>query len=256
MATSYSNPGGTGNRTSLITITTTATLGGGTIDNFIDGVDSSNNSTDAWFWNGGQTLREIELDFTPSGFLQIIDEMQWFQQFAQTHGTWKIQAWNGSSWIDLLTGQNPGGALSVTTHTYSNSTAYLKYKWVQTAGSTSSGPWIQELKLKIEQGAAIGGGVTGTLAATDGADVVAFTGGIFATGSLAATESTDKVHFAEPIEPIGTLVASEGDDVAAMLGVTAGIISSGPLAVTEASDEIAFQARQQRHTAVITILSE
>ena len=83
--------------------------------------------------------------------------------------------------------------------------------------------------------------VTGTLAATEGADVAAFSGAsyVFVAGTLAATEGADSAIFTGAEAFTGTLAATEGADTAAFSGVsTFGV--DGTLAATEGADAAAF----------------
>lgn len=149
---SYGSRGGCGDRTSVITITTTATMGGGsTIDKLINGSAfrvGLDNATDACFWNGGQSTREVKFDFGAS-YSPIITEFTWYQDGVANHGTWKIAGSNDdSSYTDILTGLTLGGATR-TAYAMTNSTAYRYYKLIQTAGTTSSSPWLREIWFKL-----------------------------------------------------------------------------------------------------------
>lgn len=158
-ATSYANSGGTGDRTSLVLIKTNKTFGSGSPDNLVDGA-SGNTSTDSVSFPNADTGWEIWFDFRPTGFRQCVDEFRWLQQNTAAHGTWKIEAWDGFTWTDLLTGIALGGATTQTIP-FANTNAYIIYRMVQTAGATSSSPFIQEIEFKIAQGDAL------TSAATD-----------------------------------------------------------------------------------------
>lgn len=152
-ASTYARYGGVGDRTGFVTVTTTATLGGGTIDNLVDGSRLNNaavdNGTFAIFFNAGQSTREIKFDFG-AGFSPKIQEITWFQDGTQNHGTWKFAGSNDdSSYTDLATGMTLGGAVETTYSGMSgNTTAYRYYKLIQTAGTTSSSPWIRECWFK------------------------------------------------------------------------------------------------------------
>src|ERR1041384_8293507 len=58
----YGNPGGTGDRTSLITVTTDVALGDGTINNLVDG-SFNNDATDALTPVNGQSGKQITFQF-------------------------------------------------------------------------------------------------------------------------------------------------------------------------------------------------
>ena len=67
--------------------------------------------------------------------------------------------------------------------------------------------------------AAGGGGITGTLATTEAADVAALTGDVIITGTIAATESADTAAFSGGSTPVtGDLDATEASDTAAAAG--------------------------------------
>lgn len=149
---SYGNRGGSGVRGSVITVTTTAAMGGGsTIDKLVNGTafrGGTDNATDSCFFSGGESTREVKFDFGGS-YSPIIEEFTWFQDGVGNHGTWKIAGSNDdSAYTDILTGFTLGGA-AVATYAMTNSTAYRYYKLIQTAGSTSSGPWLREIWFKL-----------------------------------------------------------------------------------------------------------
>lgn len=150
MATSYENWLGQGDRTSFITVTTTATLGAGSASQMVNGTTSNQ-----WWWNNGQSSRELKFDF---GYARVIDEAVWTQSTSASHGTWKWQGSNdNSSWTDIGSTFTLGGALSQThTQLNGNTTAYRYYRLTQTAGTTNSGPFLQELTFKIDTGAVAG----------------------------------------------------------------------------------------------------
>lgn len=252
MATSYSNSGGTGDRISLITITTTASLGGGSnIDRLIDGTKTVNNTSAACWWIAGQSGREIVFDYTPSGFKQIIDEFTWTQQFGATQGTWSFQGWNGSSYVDLLTGITLGTGGAVIAYSFSNTNDYVKYRLLQTSGVTDDNPWLQEWEAKIEQGASISSSITGTFALTEDSDVAAFTGQIDTNGFFALFEASDVAAFTGELPITGTLAITESRDVVSFIGTSP---YSGSLAAIESTDLASFQAKYVKHPAVIALV--
>lgn len=139
----------TGNRTARITVTTTATTGGGAVANLVNG----NTTENTYFWNGGQTTREVKFDF---GVPTIVNEMRWYQSTGVGHGDWK---WRGSnddaSYTDLgLSVQlnRPTGTNQVYASFGGNCTPYRYYKMAQTAGNTSSNPFLQEIEFREVSG--------------------------------------------------------------------------------------------------------
>lgn len=149
---SYWNAGGMGDRTSSITVTTTATLGGGTINNLIDGGFATGNTDSCWF-NSGQTLREVKFDFG-AGVQKIIDGFRWFQDTSATHGTWVFEGSNDDSTYTTIgssftLGTNTEGTNTYTFFSGANSTAYRYYKLRQTSGTTASNPYLREIHFRI-----------------------------------------------------------------------------------------------------------
>lgn len=151
VVTSYANWGGTGNRTHLITVTTSG-ITGGCPGNYgpplVNGITNQTNCTDATAW-GSNTAAVIKFDFR-AGNLMVIDEFKWYQNVAASNGTWSFAGSNDdSSYTDLLTGINLGNGAATNTYSFSNSTGYRYYKLYQTAGNTSATPWLQEIEFKI-----------------------------------------------------------------------------------------------------------
>lgn len=137
----YTHKFGFKDRTGFLTVTTTATLGGGTASNLVDG-EAADNSTDSMFFTAGQSSKEVKFDLG-SGNSSIFTEATWWQDSANSQGTWKIAGSNDdSSYTDITTGINLGGS-NPTVISMTNSTAYRYYKLIQTAGTTVSGPWIR-----------------------------------------------------------------------------------------------------------------
>ncbi|TJW14457.1 MAG: hypothetical protein E5W82_10805 [Mesorhizobium sp.] len=144
---SFWNAGARGDRTSSITISTTATLGGGAINNLIDGAFAANSTDSCWF-NASQSSREIKFDFG-SGVTKIINGFRWLQSGANTHGTWVLEGSNDdSTYTGIGASFTLGGSILVD-YRFTNTTAYRYYKLRQTAGTTNSGPWLTEIEFSI-----------------------------------------------------------------------------------------------------------
>lgn len=153
MATSYSNPGGNGDRTATITVTSNFTPQG-TMSNAVDGA-VANNSSDSFGFQGGVTSGNIiTFDFGVSA-LKVIDEFTWEQQTSATQGTWKW-SWSNdnSSYTDLTTGIAIAGSSSTTVVAVATRAAGARYyRLTQTGGATDASPWIHEVTFKIDVGA-------------------------------------------------------------------------------------------------------
>lgn len=146
MATSYANTGGTGNRTSIITVTAAGFAGTPSI--LVNG-DLVTNV--AWFNN----LTVLQFEFT--GFKKIIDEAKFYQQLTTSHGTWKWQGSNnGTTWTDIGSSFTLGGSTTQTiTALAGNTTEYKYYQIVRVSGASSTAPYVYEFEFKIEDGTAI-----------------------------------------------------------------------------------------------------
>lgn len=146
----------TGDRTGTITVTTTATVGGGSVSDLVNG----NTTENTFFWNGAQSTRSVTYQFSSA---VIINGARWYQSTATAHGTWKWQGSNdGSSWTDLggfaQTLSRVDGSQDEFTNFGGNTTGYLYYRMLQTSGSTSSSPFLQEIEFRQVAAPAVGGG--------------------------------------------------------------------------------------------------
>lgn len=83
-----------------------------------------------------------------------------------------------------------------------------------------------------------GGGITGTLASTEGSDTLAASGSVLVSGTLSQTEGADTISAAGSVLVGGTLAATEGSDTLAAAGSVASGVT-GALAATEVSDTFA-----------------
>lgn len=137
--------GAYGDRTGSITVTTTATLGGGTISNLVDGA-FTDNATDSCFF-GSETLREIKFDFATA---KCITGFRWIQGQPGTHGTWVFEGSNDdSSYTTLNTATLGHASVEAFTYLFANTTNYRYYKLRQTSGTTNGSPWLREIEFRI-----------------------------------------------------------------------------------------------------------
>jgi hypothetical protein len=150
----YGNPGGTGDRTSLITVTTDVALGDGTINNLVDG-GFNNDFNDALTPVNAQSGKQITFQFPHP---KVITEAKWFQNAAQANGTWK---WHGSNdgvtFTDLsatfiLDDTTSAAGGTVMGDLSANATAFPYYRIQQTAGTISSAQRWKEIEFKIMSG--------------------------------------------------------------------------------------------------------
>jgi len=148
---SYSNTGGTGNRTAIIAVTTTGGMptGGAPLSAWVNGDTTSNGQ---FFFGGGAigSSQSIVFDFG-SGNAVLITEAKYYQQDATSQGTWKWQgSADNSSWTDIGGNFSLATAATTTLTTLSgNSTSYRYYRILGVSGSCSAGPWCYEMEFKI-----------------------------------------------------------------------------------------------------------
>ncbi len=143
---SYSNPDGTGNRTStIITSEEGAPFKTGSLATLINGT----NLTDSWLVEAKATIgsRMIWQFSTP----RIITEAKWFQEYGTVQGVWKWQGSNdGVEWTDLSADFTLGGAaLSVMGDLSANTEAFPYYCISGVSGVTRSASYTYEVTFKI-----------------------------------------------------------------------------------------------------------
>jgi hypothetical protein len=146
-ATSYTNPGGSGNRTSTITVTSTFTTGGGSLSGLVDGSFSNN-----YYWSAQSAAgKYLRFDFG-SGNARYIDEFKFYQADASGHGTFKIRASNDlSTWFDSNT-FTLGGSTTQTQAITGIAGAYRYWQIEGVSGNTSN-PYMHEFEFKISSSA-------------------------------------------------------------------------------------------------------
>lgn len=156
MATSYANPGGSGDRTASITVSTTLGVTG-TLNHLVNG-----NLTETDFFYNGEAVsgKEVKFDFGP-GASKIIDSFKWKQSTDNAQGNWKWFASNDDSSYSALGAAFDltsfvAGAIKEFTEPAGNTTGYRYYKMVGQSGSTSSSPWVQEIEFKIDDALVVG----------------------------------------------------------------------------------------------------
>ena len=147
VATSYSNGGGTGERNSIILASSSSgALSSGAVMALINGTTNNETWLTAGALSGSVYLR---YDF---GIERVVDEAKFYQSSATAQGTWKWQGSDdASSWTDI--GSSFAIAASTTqslTELNGNTTAWRYYQIVGVSGSTSAGPYVQEMEFKIE----------------------------------------------------------------------------------------------------------
>jgi hypothetical protein len=146
---SYANPGGSGNRTANITVSTTLT--GGRVDvvaNTVNGDFAA--SVFGGFWAGDQAAAGLEINWNLSSYgSKKIDRFKWHQGGSETHGVWQPQySANGSTWINSGVTVTLGGA-TMTEYILASAAAGQWFRLLGVSGTFNSNPWITEVEFSI-----------------------------------------------------------------------------------------------------------
>jgi hypothetical protein len=147
---SYSNSGGTGDRTSLITVTISPTLTTNTNSNLVDGATGNNTTDSVAFSAVAVAGLFIQFDFG-AGASKVIQEARWRQSGTQTHGSWQWQGSdNASAWTDIGASFTLGGATTqLQTSLANNTRGFRYYRLLGVSGTASGGPFIQEVEFSL-----------------------------------------------------------------------------------------------------------
>jgi hypothetical protein len=145
-ATAYTALGGEGRRDYLIAVSSNANINNGPLSNLVNGVIATGN-TNGVFFNDHETAAEFTFTFP---YQCRVDEFTWYQDQAETQGTWKFSGSNdGTTFTDLATGFDLGGANATDVHAFTNTAGYSIYKLTQTGGTTNTDRWMEEINFKI-----------------------------------------------------------------------------------------------------------
>jgi hypothetical protein len=141
--TSYSNPGGSGNRTATIPVSKSAGADiRGALSRFV-GVGASG----TYFANvpNGEWLK---FDF---GTAKVITELKYYQEYDFTQGTWQLEGSNdNSTWTAIGNPFEIIGTTFVSGSAFSSNTNYYRYYRIKkTAGTVNSRPWAYQFDFKI-----------------------------------------------------------------------------------------------------------
>lgn len=141
--TSYSNPGGKGDRLSIITATSNAFYAGYPVTRMIDGTLGI-----AASWSTKATLNNwLLFDF---GTSKVINEVKWYQG-GGSNGVWRWQGSNNN--IDFTNIGEPfeltAESIVLITTISDNQTAYRYYKMIGVSGNTNANYFLKEIEFKI-----------------------------------------------------------------------------------------------------------
>jgi hypothetical protein len=142
--TSYANPGGTGDRTGTITVTTDVSFTDGPVSKLVNGLFTDTTS----FPSATVSGKYIKFDF---GTPKVITEAKYYQSGTANQGSWKWQGSNNDvDWTDIGSAFTLGGATTQTqTQLAANNTYYRYYRLLGTGSSSSPTPDVYEFEFKI-----------------------------------------------------------------------------------------------------------
>lgn len=153
ISTSYSNPGGTGDRTALITVTDSyppyelfgGYSGTSALETLVNGAPYQ---WTIYFATQDAAGRWFRFDF---GAPKVITEAKWYQQTTDAQGTWVWQgSTDNSTWNNIGTSFAFGGATTqVITSLSGNTNYYRYYRLLGVNGSVTSNPWLYQMEFKI-----------------------------------------------------------------------------------------------------------
>lgn len=151
-APSYENSGGRGDRTGIITVSTTFTLNGGSVPSqYVNGKNGT--VFDNLYFNADPTPsgKYMRFDF---GSQKIVTEARWFQDITTSHANIKWQGSNDqSSWTDIGSTFRLGGATQqLHTQLNGNTNAYRYYQFIATDNTygMSNSPYTYEIDFKLD----------------------------------------------------------------------------------------------------------
>ena len=143
----YTNTGGTGNRTSIITVTTN-TPGALYVGNWSTLVDGAYANQLYWREQAAAGIY-VRFDFGV-GISKLITEAKWYQSILSSHGVWR---WQGSDdavdWTNIGNTFTLQGAAQTLTELNANTIGYRYYQLLGVSGTISLAPYLQEIEFKI-----------------------------------------------------------------------------------------------------------
>jgi hypothetical protein len=147
ISTSYANPGGTGDRTATITVTTDLSVTG--LPSVL--VNGNKNETGFYFNNQATAGKYLRFDFGVAAS-RVIQEAKFYQVVANpSQGTWQWQGSNdASAWTAIGASFALGSVLTQTiTELSVNTTGYRYYQLFGVSGNTSNLSYSCEFEFKI-----------------------------------------------------------------------------------------------------------
>lgn len=138
--TSYTNSGGKGDRTGVVTVTSSGFGGGG---GSLSAIVNGSYANSFWWETGANAGLWLKFDF---GSPKIVDQL--FAVFSDyvSQGVWAVEGSNdNTTWTTLL----PSFTLDRGMVSFPNTTAYRYYRWLGVSGSRSRAYYLQEVEFRI-----------------------------------------------------------------------------------------------------------
>lgn len=149
VTTSYENTGGRGDRTAIITVTSTYSIAG-TASQYVNGKNGTVFDNLYLYTDATPSGKYMRFDF---GTPKIVQEARWFQDITTSHSNIKWQGSNdASSWTDIGTTFRLGGATQqLHTQLNGNTNAYRYYQFISTDNTypISNAAYTYEIDFKI-----------------------------------------------------------------------------------------------------------
>lgn len=140
----YAHAYGSGNRSATVTVSTSFTLGGGAVADWVNG----NTADAAAYISSGQAATGKEIKFVFAAAVSI-NQVRWYCEASiPVLGTFSWQGSNdGVNWTTLDSGISLMSAGGITTYNVTPG-MYTQYRFYGTSGTTGTGYWIRETEFQ------------------------------------------------------------------------------------------------------------
>lgn len=186
----YSKPGGISYRVGLITLSTTFSNNGASLNNLIDG-----GLNDSFYWSNDATPSGKYIRFDFGNYPKVITEAKYYQDSGYSQSNVKWQGSNdASTWTDIGSSFRLGGAVAQTqTSLSANTTAYRYYQLISTDNTfaMTSNPYVREFEFKLDEGSTLVPQFQSIVASTTGNFALNLSGGNIGVGNPAPRNKLD-----------------------------------------------------------------
>lgn len=246
MATSYTNYLGSGRRLGALQLSTTfATTGSGAngrlLPQLVDGYTVGGN-----FYLDSQTVAGKVIEFQILGSPRVVDAFKIYKATSSGVQSFKFQGYDGATWTDLTTFNWPT-ASGATEFTFTNTTAYRRYRFLGVSGTITTAS-IYEVEFKSEAASAYETGDRSSLitvtssgiTSASGMSVQALVDGSEATNSTNSWKPSTSTQAVNSSSIIKFALSAAQTFVAVTLRGTSGYADNGTWKVQGSSDDSAW----------------